>query len=101
MPAAAQTPQASVVTRGASIVRHSSAADGRVRVSLHLEKQGLTDTEAHLLLAWYKVSIGTYSITGQYEVKKEVKRRADGYRRTAACSMVERQRRSSLWLSTS
>ncbi|KAF5840569.1 hypothetical protein DUNSADRAFT_16232 [Dunaliella salina] len=51
---APQTPQASVVTRGASIVRHSSAADGRVRVSLHLEKQGLTDTEAQLLVAWYK-----------------------------------------------
>jgi len=45
-----------VVTRGASIVRHSSAADGRVRVSLHLEKQGLTDVEVQLLVAWYKVS---------------------------------------------
>lgn len=28
----------------------------RVRVSLHLEKQGVTDAEAELLAAWYKVS---------------------------------------------
>ena len=43
--------------RRVSTVRHNSAAEGRVRVSLHLEKQGLTDAEAQLLVAWYKVCV--------------------------------------------